>query len=209
MRLVSKRVVLFSLVMVLIALMGCSDLLNDENEENDEDEESGLSGRWTVWDYPGPDWENHFTLVFDNTPSYSIEGRDGEVFETGPISNVTSNSFDYTIDQADHLPDIVGNTNYAEYTIDDDQLTVTFYDDETKVTAFGTLKAQRMELALIYRGEDGDGNYETWIQIYNDAFQIDAQYGDSASTATDTADYIWMVFLDDSQGILSTSSLAT
>lgn len=207
MRLRFKGTVLLGVLTALILLAGCENVLNEEGDEgaqqsSDETIDSALSGRWTVWEYPGSDWEDHFTLVFDDTPNYSIEGRDGVVFETGPISNAADGSFDYAIDQADHAPSIVGNENYAEYAVDGDQLSITFYDDETKATAFGTLKAQRMELALIYQGADDDGNYETWIQIYNDAFPVDIWYGDSTSTtANDTAEYIWVNLTDSSQNI--------
>ena len=71
--------------------------------------------------------------------------------------------------------------NYAEYAISGDNLSITFYDDDSKETAFGTVEAQRLYLALIYQGEiDGSpDSYEKWIQVYNDDVPIDVWYGDS------------------------------
>lgn len=193
-------------VFAVAALIGCENPAGGDGGNRGEGTAAldALSGRWTITDNPWGD--AHFTLVFDSAGGYEIEDREGTVFESGPVEDVTDSSFHYTIEEysGDDEQIEIPADNYAEYEISEDKLTITFYDDETKETAFGTVKAQRLYLALIYRGEiDGSpGSYEKWIQIYNNEFPIDIWYGDNTeATPNQTADYIWFDLTEGAEGV--------
>jgi hypothetical protein len=188
---------------VLLLLPACENLLTEEDDgDNGLSPLETLSGRWTITELP---WDDvHFTLVFNTDRTYAIEDGSGTVFENGPVENVTSSSLYYTIEQYDLDDSLdVPADNYAEYEINGDHLTITFYDDDTKEIAFGTVEAQRVYLSLVYQGEiDGSpGSYEKWVYVTSGDIPMDVWHGDAPSaTASDTADYIWLNLTDDSDG---------
>ena len=112
------------------------------NLSNQEDVAAHLRGIWIIIENPD-NVSPHHSLKFLDSNEYQILDANGIIFERGPMTNVTENSFEYSIEQADHMPGIIGSHNYAEYTVTDDILDITFYDDSTKTTRYVTFIAQR------------------------------------------------------------------
>jgi hypothetical protein len=103
-----------------------------------------VQGSWEITAKPDLDiWEPHSYFVFlPGADGYQIQDADRSVFESGPVLNLTESNFDYEIDEAT-VPEIVGQENYAEYTLNDDDLSITFYADRQKSANFGTIQAVR------------------------------------------------------------------
>lgn len=131
-------------IMLSLALLlaGCSSPF--QSEENDSDPAEALRGDWVIEpdSKPVADWPHH-SFTFTPANEYQILDSSGDVFERGPMSNVTAESFEYTVKQADHAPEIIGNENYAEYEVSGDELTITFYDNPNKTSNYGTYEARR------------------------------------------------------------------
>jgi hypothetical protein len=111
-------------------------------DDGADDPAADLRGSWSITENPNG-VTPHDALVFTTDNEYRILNADDQVFERGPMREVTSSGFEYTIEQADHEPDLVGSENYAEYSIEGDELTITFYDDDTKQTEFVSFVAVR------------------------------------------------------------------
>ena len=103
-----------------------------------------LQGSWEITGKPDGDiWQPPTYFVFTpGADSYKIQDVSRSVFESGPILNLTESNFDYEIDEHT-LVEIVGSENYAEYTLDRDDLSITFYADREKSANFGTITAVR------------------------------------------------------------------
>jgi len=56
---------------------------------------------------------------------------------------LTDSNFDYQIAEHTLFPEVEGGQNYAEYTLDRDDLSITFYADREKSANFGTIHAVR------------------------------------------------------------------
>ena len=104
-----------------------------------------LQGSWEITGKPEVGWEAHTYFVFlPGADGYQIQDADRAVFESGPILNLAESNFDYEIDEHKLIPEIVGTENYAEYTRDRDDLSITFYADREKTGgSFGTIIAVR------------------------------------------------------------------
>ncbi len=103
-----------------------------------------LQGSWEITGKPDVGWEAHTYFVFlPGADGYQIQDTDGLVFESGPVLNLTESNFEYEIDEHTLLPEVVGAENYAEYTLDRDDLSITFYADRDKSANFGTIQAVR------------------------------------------------------------------
>ncbi len=102
-----------------------------------------LEGSWEITGKPAG-WELHTYFVFlPNAENYQILDADRLVFESGPILNLTDSSFDYIMEEYTPFPAFIGSENYAEYTLDRDDLSITFYADRQKSANFGTMIAVR------------------------------------------------------------------
>ena len=133
------RTVLLIVVVVVIALsVGSCRFLGFINPG------WALQGSWEITDKPDDAvWEPHTYFVFmPNAEGYQIQDDVRSVFESGPVLNLTESSFDYEIDEH-YITEIVGTENYAEYTLDRDDLSITFYADRQKSANFGTILAVR------------------------------------------------------------------
>ena len=128
-----------ALLIGAVLLSGCALIAGNGG---DTDPAENLRGTWSITENPNS-VEPHDALVFTSENEYRILDGNDDVFERGPMREVTSESFEYTMEQADHAPGLVGNENYAEYSIDGDELTITFYDDQTKETKFVSFVAVR------------------------------------------------------------------
>ena len=103
-----------------------------------------LQGSWEITGKPASGWEEHTYFVFlPGADAYQIQDANRSVFESGPVLNLTDTNFDYEIDEHTLMPSIVGSENYAEYTLDRDDLSITFYADRDKSANFGTILAVR------------------------------------------------------------------
>ena len=103
-----------------------------------------LEGSWEIRQKPDAGWEAHTYFVFlPDAEGYQIQDANRSVFESGPILNLTDSNFDYEIDEHTIIPEIVGTENYAEYVLDRDDLSITFYADRQKSANFGTIQAIR------------------------------------------------------------------
>ena len=105
----------------------------------------GLLGEWSITERPTDtvaDYTNYAKFIF-SIDKYEIEDKDGKIFESGPISNVTNGSYDYVMEQFDPAPEYQGSEDCAVFSIDGDILTITFYSRD-KSENYGTLKAQKL-----------------------------------------------------------------
>ena len=103
-----------------------------------------LEGTWVIVQKPAELWEPHTTFtILAGAEGYEFRDQNGQVFESGPVSNITRSSFDYTIAVHTGAPFLEGSDNYAEYTATPRELTVTFYDDSSKAAVFGTITCER------------------------------------------------------------------
>jgi len=104
-----------------------------------------LQGSWEITGKPEADfWLPHTYLNFlPGAEIYQIQDADRDVFQSGTILNLTEVNFDYEIDESDLAPQFIGAENYAEYTLDRDDLTITFYTDRQKTANIVTFIAVR------------------------------------------------------------------
>ena len=134
------RTALLVIVIVLVALsVGSCRFLGFLNPG------WALQDSWEITAKPDNTiWEPHIYFVFTpNAEGYQIQDVDRSVFESGPILNLTDSNFDYQIVEHTLFPEVEGGQNYAEYTLDRDDLSITFYADREKSANFGTIHAVR------------------------------------------------------------------
>lgn len=105
-----------------------------------------LVGTWQITEKPAAaKYDPHLYFVFTaNAAGYEIQETGSVVFESGPIANLTYHDFDYTIQVQTKDALLVGEENYASYTLAGTTLRITFYDDATRTTTFGTIVAEMM-----------------------------------------------------------------
>ena len=132
------RTALLVIVIVLVALsVGSCRFLGFLNPG------WALQGSWEITAKPDG-WVEHTYFVFTpGADNYKIQDADRSVFESGPILNLTESNYDYEIDEHEFFPDAIGAECYAEYTLDRDDLSITFYADREKSANFGTIHAVR------------------------------------------------------------------
>ena len=105
----------------------------------------GLVGEWTITERPtdtAADYSNYEKIIF-TVDKYQIENKNGDIFESGPVSNITETSYDYVMEQFDPAPAYEGSESSAVFSIDGDSLTITFYS-RNKEDNYGTLKAKKL-----------------------------------------------------------------
>lgn len=108
---------------------------------NKLDSPEGLVGTWEITEKP--DGEPHHIFIFTDTDEYEIRDDENVVFESGSMWDITDNSFEYEIEVQTKSPNIIGGKNYAEFSISNDNLEITFYDDDTKTEKFISFTAKR------------------------------------------------------------------
>ncbi len=111
--------------------------------KNPTDPAAALRGTW-VLDHAKcsagvPLTYNKFTV--NTIDSYQITGYDEAKIEEGPIRNVTTDSFEYTITLQTEFPSYVGKDRYAKWQVVSGELTTAFYSDATMSTYYVTFVA--------------------------------------------------------------------
>ena len=96
------------------------------------------------WEYVSKSWDGPeaYWVVLPGADAYQVLDVDRNVISSGLIRNLTDLSFEQTIDEH-FIPEIIGGSNYQEYTLESDLLRATVYSDTGKTTNFGTYSAQR------------------------------------------------------------------
>jgi len=104
-------------------------------------EEEPLIGIWRI-DSSEPMFPNYDYLKFTAT-EYHIMDAERAIFESGTRTEITDTSFRTVITRADQEPSIIGNENFAEFIVNDKALSISWYDDATKVIKFVTFTATK------------------------------------------------------------------
>ena len=134
-----RTVLLAIVITVLVLLIGSCRFLGFINPG------WALQGSWEITDKPGGAFfEAHTYLNFlPGAEVYQWQDADRVVMQSGPILNLTDVDFDYVIEENPRFPEFVGAENYAEYTLDRDDLTITFYTDREKSASIVSFIAVR------------------------------------------------------------------
>ena len=105
----------------------------------------GLQGSWEITDHPDtPAYDAFAYYVFrSGAEGFQIQDADRTVWQSGPILNLTDSSYDYQIEENTLYPQFEGAENYAEYTLDGDDLTIVLYTDRDKTAQIATLVCVR------------------------------------------------------------------
>jgi hypothetical protein len=129
-------ILIFSILILSMFILGSCAITDHALE---------LVGSWEITDKPTDViWEPHAFFVFlTDASGYEIQSTDRTVFESGPVYNLKSTSFNLDIEEQTFQPELIGGENYAEYSLSGNTITITFYDDSSKDITFGTITATR------------------------------------------------------------------
>lgn len=132
------RIVVLVAGVAAVLVAGC-----DTPTDGSEDPAAALRGTWTISTNTMTDGAHH-TLQITTDDEYVFRDESDTIFERGTMTRITGSSFECEI--TEYTPDpppSVGDENYAEYNIVDDDLTITWYDDNTRETQFVRFTATR------------------------------------------------------------------
>ena len=99
---------------------------------------------WSITDVSMND-APHKKLTYTET-SYSFENEAGDVIDAGSITNERYNRYEYVIESVniEGYTYLEGESGYAEFSISNNTLTITFYDSPSKNTTHLTMTAEKL-----------------------------------------------------------------
>lgn len=134
-----KKITLVISTLLLVSVISGCDFLYSLLDNAYE-----LRGIWVLdHDETTPDQAEYYEFIVNGDDTYEIVDFDSVTIEKGVMSNVTSDSFDYVISVQTLYPDIIGSTSYAKWSVTNDKLSISFYDNATMNTLWVTFVCTR------------------------------------------------------------------
>jgi len=119
------------LIPVILAMTGCLSASVDPA--------ALLRGTW-VLDHAktAPDIPQYYAFVVRNDDTFEITDLTSQVMERSTMQDVTDHDFNYMITVQTLYPNIVNKSSYAQWSVADGELTISFYTNAAMTTRYVT-----------------------------------------------------------------------